>query len=80
MALSQRAQAFQGKTIELTRSGIGVGKWVDGEYTIVRRTAEGERGRIVDVSDAGFNGLAFGVLLATGEYINAYESNVRVVK
>lgn len=78
MRLSERAQAFEGKTIELTRSGIGVVA-VDPEFRVVRRTAAGDRGTIVHVVDAGFNGLRFEIVLPTGEHINAYEADVRVV-
>lgn len=77
--LSERARAFQGQTVELTRDGIGVSTWIDGVFTILRRTEAGERGVITSVSDAGFNGLQFGVRLTTGERINAYERDVRVV-
>lgn len=79
MQLSQRAQDFEGKTVELTRSGIGVGAWINGEHVIVRRTEAGERGTIVRVTDAGFNGLQFRVRLEAGDAINAYEADVRVV-
>jgi len=78
MALSQRAQAFEGKAVELTRDGIGVTTMTP-EFRVLRRTATGERGTIIWVTDAGFNGLQFQVELTTGERINAYEADVKVV-
>lgn len=79
MQLSSRAQAFQGKTVELTRSGIAVGRVVGNDLVVDRRTEAGERGTILRISDAGFSGLLFRVQLTTGEQINAYENDVKVV-
>lgn len=77
--LSERARAFEGRTVEFLTSKIGVVSYTP-DWHIVRRVQAGERGVIESVSDAGSNGLVFWVLLQTGEHVNAYErGDVKVV-
>jgi hypothetical protein len=77
MALSARAQAFQGQEV-IVRKDLGIIVMTP-EFQVVRRTGFGERGIIESVSDAGFSGLLFSVRLTTGERVNAYERDIKLV-